>query len=275
MSRVVPVYSLAGEKSGEVELPPVFDVPIRPDLINRVFWALFTHRLQPKGTDPMAGERTSAESFGVDLGMARLARVKGSGYPRAGQAAGVAGVRKGRAAHPPKVEKIIYKRVNVKERRLATASAIAATALLELVRSRGHRVPDSLEVPIVVSDEIESLSKLKDLRALLGKLGLLEDVERAADRSDRGGKARWRGRARDVGKSLLIVVSSDRGIGRAARNLPGVDVVLAKDVSVLDLAPGGKPGRLTVWSVSALRALPKTLLEVASIHGPREGLQDN
>ncbi len=268
MSRRVPLYSATGEKVGETELPPVFEVPVRPDLIERAFWILFTHRLQPKGTDPMAGERTSAESFGVGLGMARLARVKGRGYPRAGQAAGVAGVVKGRAAHPPKAEKVIYKRINVKERRLATASAIAATASAELVRARGHVLPDNLEVPVVVKDEVESISRLKDLKALLEKLGLMGDVERAADRSLRGGKARWRGRARRVGRSVLIVVSSDRGISKAARNLPGVDVVLAKDVSVLDLAPGGKPGRLTIWSESALKSLPKPILEVATANGP-------
>jgi len=262
MSRRVPVYSVTGDKSGEVDLPPVFEVPVRRDLIERSFWAEFTHALQPKGTDPMAGMRTSAESFGVGMGIARLARVKGRGYSRAGQAAGVAGVLKGRKPHPPRVDKVIYKRLNVKERRLATASAIAATSVLDLVRARGHAIPDSIEVPVVVSDELESLSRLKDLRALLEKLGLWADVERIANRSDRGGKASWRGRAQRGGKSILLVVSSDRGISRAAGNLPGVDVVLAKDVSVLDLAPGGRPGRLTVWSTAALRSLPHTLEEV-------------
>ena len=56
----VPVYNLDGEKIGEVELPKVFSAPVKPKLIERVFWSLFTHKLQPKGTDPMAGKRTSA-----------------------------------------------------------------------------------------------------------------------------------------------------------------------------------------------------------------------
>ncbi|MGC8969147.1 MAG: 50S ribosomal protein L4 [Conexivisphaera sp.] len=263
MSRSVPLYSVNGEIVGKVELPRIFDVPVRRDLISRAFWAEFTHGLQPQGRDPMAGKRTSAESFGVGLGIARLARVKGRGYPRAGQAAGVAGVVKGRAAHPPRVDKVVYKRINVKERRLATASAIAASSRVELVRARGHVVPESLELPVVVSNDIESLSRARDLRALLDRLGIWPDVERAASRSLRAGKARWRGRPRSVGKGPLIVVSEDRGISRAAGNIPGIDVVLAKDVSVLDLAPGGHPGRLTIWSEGALRSLPRALEEVA------------
>jgi len=259
MSRRVPVYSASGDRSGEVELPPVFDAPVRRDLIGRSFWIMFTHGLQPKGTDPMAGMRTSAESFGVGMGIARLARVRGRGFSRAGQAAGVAGVVKGRTPHPPKVEKVVYKRINVKERRLATASAIAATSLRELVEDRGHALSDQVELPVVVSDDVESLTRSRDLRALLQKLGLWSDVERAASRSARGGKAEWRGRARRTGRGPLIVVSSDKGISRAADNIPGIDVVLAKDISVMDLAPGGKPGRLVIWTVGALKSLPGTL----------------
>ena len=103
-----PVFGLDGEVKKNVRLPKVFETPFRPDLINRVFWAMFTHSLQPKGTDPLAGERTSARSWGVGHGVSRIARVKGERHPRAGMAAGVAGVVKGRAAHPPKAEKVIY-----------------------------------------------------------------------------------------------------------------------------------------------------------------------
>jgi large subunit ribosomal protein L4e len=41
----------------------------------------------------------------------------------------------------------------------------------------------------------------------------------------------------------------------AARNLPGVDVVLVKDLNVELLAPGAKPGRLTVFTKSAIEYL--------------------
>jgi large subunit ribosomal protein L4e len=55
------------------------------------------------------------------------------------------------------------------------------------------------------------------------------------------------------------VVGEDRGIVLAARNLPGVDVVSVKELTVEKLAPGGVPGRLTVWTESAIRELGEML----------------
>nr|NIQ06333.1 50S ribosomal protein L4 [Candidatus Korarchaeota archaeon] len=40
-----------------------------------------------------------------------------------------------------------------------------------------------------------------------------------------------------------------------ARNLPGVDIVKVNNLNVELLAPGTHPGRLTVWTSSALEKL--------------------
>lgn len=53
----------------------------------------------------------------------------------------------------------------------------------------------------------------------------------------------------------MLVVGEDKGLGKAARNLTGVDVVEAKNLNVQLLAPGTDAGRLTVWSESALKIL--------------------
>jgi large subunit ribosomal protein L4e len=50
----------------------------------------------------------------------------------------------------------------------------------------------------------------------------------------------------------LLVVAEDKGITKAARNIPGVDVVLVDSLNTELLAPGTHPGRLTVWTSSAL-----------------------
>ena len=69
------------------------------------------------------------------------------------------------------------------------------------------------------------------------------------------GKATMRGRVHKTPKSILLVVKTKSGLAQAARNLPGVDVVAAKDLNAEDLAPGGDIGRLTVFTKSALEAL--------------------
>ncbi|MFQ6134963.1 MAG: 50S ribosomal protein L4 [Nitrososphaerales archaeon] len=260
------LLGLNGEVKEKVELPKIFSTPFRPDLIHRVYVALATHSLQPQGRDPEAGERTSAESWGVGRGAARMARVKRAGNPRANQAAGVASVVGGRVPHPPRSEKKIRKEVNRKERRLAIASAIAATAEKQIVSLRGHMVADVKSFPVVVVDDVEKISKTSELRDLFRALNLVDDVERTArGRKARSGKSRMRGRTVRSGRGPLIVVAEDRGIGKAADNLPGVGCVLARSLTVTDLAPGSHPGRLVIWSKSALGALPKPLLEVGEL----------
>ena len=64
-----------------------------------------------------------------------------------------------------------------------------------------------------------------------------------------------RGRAYKERIGPLIVVSNDRGVGRAADAIPGAKVVTVESVSVLDLAPAGVAGRLTFWTESSLDAL--------------------
>src|SRR5687767_15732485 len=134
------VIGLDGTESAEIELPAVFDTPYRPEVIHKVYVNVLSHSYQEQGRYPAAGEMVSAESRNTGLGIARLARIRGQGFSRAGQAAGVAGVRAGRIAHPPESWKDIYKKINKKERRLALSSAIAATSHKDIIVSRGHRV---------------------------------------------------------------------------------------------------------------------------------------
>ena len=252
--REVSVYNLSGEPTSKITLPPIFSVDVRPDLIRRAVLALNTSRLQPKGTDPMAGERTTAESWGVGYGVARVPRVKDSN-----RAALVPQAVGGRRAHPPRVEKKIRELINRKERRLATISAIAATASQFYVERRGHIATPVKELPIIISDEFEKISKSKDVREVFKKIGVWDDVMRAyKGRRVRAGKGKMRGRKYKVPKSVLIVVSSDKSeVARAARAFPGVDVVSADRLTVTHLAPGGVPGRLTIYTVSSLEKLDK------------------
>jgi large subunit ribosomal protein L4e len=262
----VPVYSLDGKKIDNVELPKVFSTPYRPDVIHKTFVNLQSQSFQPQGRDPLAGERTSAMSRNTGLGIARMARVKGSGFPRSGMAAGVGGVIKGRQAHPPVSNKNIAKKLNKKEKRLALCSAIAATASKEIVASRGHNIDRVQNLPLVVSDDICHVSKAKDLQNVINSLNLSDDVERVRKgRKKRTGKSRMRGRVNRAGKSVLIVVGKDEGIGRAAGSILGIDTTTVKNLSVLHLAPGSHPARLVLWSKSAIEYLKSVTSPVLEI----------
>jgi large subunit ribosomal protein L4e len=238
------VHDLDGGDAGSVELPGVFETPFRPDLIGRAVTVAQANRKQAYGADEFAGMRTPAESFGSGRGLAHVPRSENV-------ARRVPHAVSGRRAHPPKAEKDQTKDLNDKERRLAVRSAIAATTDVALVADRGHAFDEDLDLPLVVSDEFESLEKTQEALGVLEALGVDADIERADEgRSVRSGRGKSRGRKYRQPKSLLVVTSEEPS--RAARNLAGVDVATAREVNAEDLAPGAHPGRLTLWTESAV-----------------------
>ncbi len=253
------ILSTSGSKEGEIELPKVFDTPFRKDLIHKAYTNLNTHHFQPKGTHPTAGMDVVARSNDPPTGhgTARIARMRGGGGGRQGEAGGVASVRGGRQAHPPKVEKVIFKKLNKKENKLALCSAIAATASKEIVESRGHKVDKIPSFPIIVSNEIENISKAKEMLSVLESLKLIDDISRLEKRRKRTGKSALRGRGRKIGKSVLFVTKSAEKLSKACGGFRGVEATTAKDLSVLDLAPGATPIRLTVYSKDAIEEIAK------------------
>ncbi|MDJ0270732.1 MAG: 50S ribosomal protein L4 [Aigarchaeota archaeon] len=256
---VVPVYSLEGEQEGEIRLPHIFLTPKREDLVRRAVVHLLTHTLQPKGAMKGSGHKYSVESWGPGYGIARIARIRGRGTPKYGSGGMVPSAVGGRPTHPPVPEKKIHKGLNKKERRLALAVALAFTASREHVAGRGHRIPEDKPLPIVVSDELEALKKTREVEALLERLGLADELRRCAARKVRAGKGKRRGRRYKQRVGPLIVVANDRGVGEAAGNIPGVDVVEARNLSVLHLAPGAKPGRLAIFTPTALQIIGERL----------------
>ena len=252
-------YTTTGAKDGEVELPIVFSTPFRRELIHKAFTNLTSHKFQPQGRHPTAGQDVVADSNNppTGQGVSRVARATGGGGGRQGQGAEVASTRGGRQAHPPIVEKVIYKKLNKKENKLALCSAIAATASKDLVESRGHKVEGIESFPIIVSDDIDSISKASEITKVLDSLNLSQDVKRLEARKARSGQSRLRGRSKKVGKSVLFVTTDSSNIKNAVGALPGVEARNVKDLSVLDLAPGSDPIRLTVYTKSAIEEIGK------------------
>ena len=255
----VSTFNTNGAKESEIELPLIFSTPFRKDLIRKSFTNLTSHKFQPQGRRPTAGMDVVARSNDppTGQGISRIAKMRGGGGGRQGQAGGVASVRGGRQAHPPKAQKVIFKKLNKKENKLALCSAIAATQSKELIESRGHKTGNLKTFPIVIADDIESVTKTKEVLKILDSLHLMQDIDRLKSRRPRTGKSALRGRGTKIGKSILFVVSDSKKLSHACGSIPGVDVQSAKNLSVLDLAPGGVPIRLVIYSKKALDEIEK------------------
>jgi large subunit ribosomal protein L4e len=258
---MVNIYSLKGEVKGKVNLPKVFSTTYRPDLIQRGVVAEESSLRQRYSHDPEAGFGTSADYYGsrrhafrqtINKGMSRLPREKPGGGGL-GRIRIVPQSKGGHRSHPPKG--IDYtKKINKKEYSLALKSAIAATKDKDLASSRGHMIEKIGELPLVMDDSLEKITKTKELEDALKSLGLEEELARV-DAKTKGGKAQTRSRATGMKKSVLLVVNEDKGVLKAASNIPGVDAVKAADLNIMLLAPGTQAGRLTVWSESAIKKI--------------------
>ncbi|MBN2202606.1 MAG: 50S ribosomal protein L4 [Candidatus Aenigmarchaeota archaeon] len=256
------IVDVNAKQKAEITLPKVFNTAYRPDLIKRAVLAIQSHNRQAFGTDPLAGHRTSAHYHGVRKGphhmmnteTARMKRIHGGPPNLSMRARFVSQSVKGRAAHPPQVEKVWDQKINKKEKVLAIKSAIAATIVKDIVVQRGH-VINGISLPLIVEDNVQDFKKTQQVKAFLEKLGLKDELERASVKKVRAGKGKARGRKYKKRKSILFVVSDDKGISKAVKNIPGSDFAIVKNLNAELLAPGTHAGRLVVWSESAIRAL--------------------
>ncbi len=267
-SSKVAVFSVDGKKAREIELPKVFFAELEPEIIRRAVLAMQSARKQPKGTKEGAGMKV-AEYRGrrnlpfydrtINIEHARLPRLKNRRTLIAGRVGNVPQAVGGRRAHPPKVEKKIEEKINKKEKKKALISAIAYTKEKEAIAKR-HKVPEAIELPIVVEDKFEALKKTKEVLSVLERLGLSGDIAYAKEKTKRrAGKGKARGRKLKKKKSILIITAKEASVYRAARNLIGVDICSVSNLNAELLAPGGMPGRLTIWTESAIKKLDEVV----------------
>ncbi|HDQ59635.1 MAG TPA: 50S ribosomal protein L4 [Candidatus Woesearchaeota archaeon] len=259
---MVNIFNIKGEVQGSMNMPVQFSESYRPDLIKKAVLALQSHKIQKTMSKKGAGNVHSAEvskrrreyrgTYGI--GQSRTPRKvmnrKGSRFSMHG--ANVPQSVGGRTAHPSVAEKIVAEKINSKERQKAIRSAISATGIRKLVEARGHKVNSLKEFPVIAKEEIEDLTKAKEIKALMDVLGLKSEMERTKQKKIRAGKGKVRGRPYKKRVGPLFVVSKKCGLLNAAKNISGSDVVQVKDLNAELLAPGAQAGRLVIWSEAAI-----------------------
>merc|ERR1712241_934443 len=260
LSAARPLITVYSEKSEATEkpvcLPAVFKAPIRPDIVSFIHHEVAKNHRQPYCVNRDAGHQTSAESWGTGRAVARIPRVRGGGTHRSGQGAFGNMCRGGHMFAPTKVYRRWHRRVNVNQKRYAMTSAIAATGVPALVMAKGHRIEEIPEVPLVVSDSVQSFKKTKEAVTILKKLKAWSDIEKVyKSRRFRAGRGKMRNRRRIQRRGPCVIYNTDNGICHAFRNIPGVDTIAVEQLNLLKLAPGGHVGRFCIWTESAFKKL--------------------
>jgi len=254
---LISVYNDKNEPSGvTITLPAVFRAPIRPDIVNFVHMNMSKNRRHPYAVSKEAGHQTSAESWGTGRAVARIPRVRGGGTHRSGQGAFGNMCRGGRMFAPTKTWRRWHRKINVNQRRYAVCSAIAATGIPALVMSKGHKIEEIPEVPLVVSNKIQEFTKTKQAVQFLRKFKAWADIQKVYNsKRFRAGKGKMRNRRRIQRLGPVIVYRKDQGLTRAFRNIPGIETINVDKLNLLRLAPGGHVGRFVIWTEGAFRRL--------------------
>jgi len=239
-----------------VALPAVFRAPIRPDVVNFVHDQIAKNTRQAYCVNKDAGHQTSAESWGTGRAVARIPRVRGGGTHRSGQGAFGNMCRGGRMFAPTKTWRNWHRRINVNQKRYAICSAVAATSSPAIVMSKGHMIQEIPEIPLVVSDKAQEMTKTKEAVLFLKKHRAWTDILKVyKSKRFRAGKGKMRNRRRIQRTGPLVIYEKDQGLTRAFRNIPGVDTIAVEKLNLLKLAPGGHVGRFCIWTESAFRKL--------------------
>jgi len=254
---LITVYTDKASAAGTtVCLPAVFRAPVRPDIVNTIHNEVAKNKRQPYCVSEPAGHQTSAESWGTGRAVARIPRVRGGGTHRSGQAAFGNMCRGGRMFAPTKTWRRWHRKVNTAQKRFAICSAIAATGVPSLVMAKGHAIQGIPEVPLVVADSVQGLTKTKDAVAFLRRNKAWADVARVyASRRMRAGKGKLRNRRYVQKLGPLVIYDQDQGVTKAFRNIPGVDCIQVDNLNLLKLAPGGHVGRFCIWTEAAFKKL--------------------
>jgi len=254
---LVTVRSFKNETTGDnVCLPAVFRAPIRPDIVSFIHHEVAKNHRQSYAVNVDAGHQTSAESWGTGRAVARIPRVRGGGTHRSGQGAFGNMCRGGHMFAPTKTWRRWHRKVNVAQKRYAICSAIAASGVPALVMARGHAIEGIPEVPLVVADKVQSITKTREATEFLRRNRAYADIMRVyKTKRMRAGKGKMRNRRRVQKLGPLVIFDKDQGITRAFRNIPGIDTICVDQLNLLKLAPGGHVGRFCIWTESAFKKL--------------------
>ena len=249
------LYSIKGEKKGEISLPSIFDEKIREDIVAKYYEAEKFKKMQPYFAYKEAGKRHSASGtishrrhewkghYGKGMSRAPRKVMWRLGVQFFWVGAEVSGARGGRQPHPPKPNYI--RKINKKEVIRAMHSAIASTSSESCFKKRYSAISKlSIKIPIIIES---APKKAKDILFLL-KAILGENFSIALKKKTiRHGKGKLRGRKYKSNAGLLLVTAKNENI-----KMKGIDIKRANSLEISDLYP---LGRLTIFTQKSLNEL--------------------
>lgn len=222
------ILTINGEKKGEIELPKFFEEPVRKDLIKRAYEAELASERQPYGTNPRAGKEVSASGKlhrarhqwkgTYGFGISRVPRkIMTKRGNRFFWVGAFAPGTRGGRAAHPPKSWKVWKIKINKKEKLMALKSLFANSMSKEMENKCK-----MKLPIIIEDKIADVKKTKEIENILEKICPIK-------------------------QKILI---SDKKI-------KGIDNVEVSKLSLLKLAPSGKPDRLIIFTENSIKQLEK------------------
>ncbi|PIU76004.1 50S ribosomal protein L4 [Candidatus Pacearchaeota archaeon CG06_land_8_20_14_3_00_35_12] len=246
------ILDISGNRKKEVELPSCFEETVREDLIAKSYRVSSLAQRTPNGNWRLSGMEASAHGKLSHMrgrwktqyghGISRVPRkiMSRSGDRFNWVGAFASGTKGGREAHPPKSGKVLSKIISKKERAKALRTAIAALASFEWIKKKYSTLNKKemlekfkiMSFPIILESKINEIKKTKELVIVLKKI--LNDFY-------------------ESDKKILIITNNKSNL----KKMNAVEVTTPKEMNILQIANGGVPGRIAIFTEDAIEEMQK------------------
>ncbi len=261
----IQVIDTNGNKAKEIATG-IFESQIRPDIVQKIIDIERFGEKQPYAPFTWAGMNSSASGnvkhnrhvWKTDRGRGTSRypkkRMSDKGSHFVWVAAIIPGVRGGRRAHPPKVERTDIK-INKKEKLLALKSALAMVASIEELKKKYSTLNTAeikVKFPIIIDSKMLGLKSkqfFESLNKIFGK-----DIFNLAvqEKTVRAGRGKMRGRKYKQNAGMLLVVGN-----KEKMKISGIDVANVKELKLRQLAENG--ARLVMFTEEAVKDIENKL----------------
>jgi len=261
----INILDLSGSKKSDLNTT-IFDSPMREDLVQKLVEIEKLEEKQPYAPFLWAGMQTSA-SGNVKHNRHTWKTDRGRGFSRfpkkrmsdkgdrfVWMGAVSPDTRKGRRAHPPKIERKIRK-INQKEKLIAFKAGLAMLTSLELLKKKYSTLQNTnlkLSLPLVIEDKLISLKTSELFEKLKKILGNETFAIAIQDKKVRAGIGKMRNRRYKKNAGMLLIVGN-----KQEKKVNGFDVARAKDVKLMDIWDNGS--RLVMFTEEAVKDMDNKL----------------
>ncbi|AIB09799.1 60S ribosomal protein L1 (nucleomorph) [Lotharella oceanica] len=243
------VTSLEGKNIETIKINKFENIKINIKLINKISNISYYKKKNIQKRNINAGTQTSAKSWGTGRALSRLPRVKGEGNSRSGQASIANMCRGGRTFIHLKYHKNWYKKINKKAHFRALLSCFISSCYSPFVLSKGYILDDINYFPLILEDLIHYCWSNFEFLSTLKFTGGLSDIRRSNRVCAKNSKLK------NYKKGPLMIISKKNNLYHLLKNTRNCELGDSRYLSVNQLAPGGRFGRLCFFTKSSFMYL--------------------